>query len=195
MPPPTPSQILEQIRSHYLTRLRQAIDDHAAEGILKMVPEAAIRGKDGDLLRRGDPPTPVRVDLITLLNEQVRDGLTIESETMPGFDPFSLRWKHELPVTINPFPWNACPVLLPVVSPDLGPLLEWFDRWFDPEDVKTPGEDELLGVVHSITKTPAQPGSTRLMIDLGSAPVDAFQEMIDAVHAMGVPSVQIGGAA
>jgi hypothetical protein len=38
MPSPTPSQILAQIRSHYIARLRQAIADHATEGMMQMFP-------------------------------------------------------------------------------------------------------------------------------------------------------------
>jgi hypothetical protein len=195
MPPPTPSQILEQTRSHYLMRLRQAIEDHASSGILQMVSEAALRGPDGKLLRRGDPLAPVRVDLVTLLNDEVHDGLTIESETMPGFAPFSLRWKHQLPINISPFPWNACPVRFSGATENLAPVLEWFDHWFDEAENKAPGDDGLRGVVHSIVKTPAQPGMTRLLIDLGSAPLEAFEELVDAIHAVATDSVEIGAVA
>jgi hypothetical protein len=192
MSPPTPSQILEQIRSHYLARLRQAVADHASDGILTVVPEAALRGHDGKLLRRGQPPMPVRVDLITLVNEQVRDGMTIESETMPGFPPFSLRWKHQLPVDIRPFPWNACSVQITNAADNLAPLMEWFDRWFDAEETLTPGEDGLLGVIHSMTVERPTDGQARLMIDFGSAPIDAFQELIDAIFSVAAQSVEVG---
>jgi hypothetical protein len=192
MPSPTPSQILEQIRSHYLTRLRRAIADHASDGILTVVPEAALRGPDGNLPRRGNPPTPIRVDLITLVDGHVRDGLTIESETMPGFPAFSLRWKQTLPVKISPFAWNACPVRILNAGENVAHLTEWFEHWFDPDEAATPGEDGLLGVVHSMTCQPAQANSVGFLIDLGSAPVEAFEGLIDAIHAGGAESLDIG---
>ncbi len=192
MPPPAPSQILEQIRSHYLARLRQAVDDHASDGIVTVVSEAVLRGADGRLLRNGSPPTPVRVDLITMVNERVRDGLTIESETMPGFPPFSLRWKHELPVDIRPFPWNACKLKIANASDDLAPLNQWFDRWFDPEEKLVPGEDGLLGVIHAMTFDQPVDGARILLIDFGSAPIEAFQELIDAIFEIGARRVEVG---
>jgi hypothetical protein len=195
MPPPAPSQILEQIRLHYVSRLKQAIADHPAEGIMQMVPEAAIRGKNGELLRRGNPPAPVRVDLITLLNGEVRDGLTIDSETMPGFPPFSLQWKHEMPVQISPFPWNACPVRTASRNVNFDKLLEWFELWFDPEETKAPGDDGLLGVVHNLISQPIELDEIRLLIDFGSAPIEAFEDLIDALHSAGAKQLEIGGKA
>jgi hypothetical protein len=166
--------------------------DHASDGILKVVPEAALRAPDGTLLRRGNPPMPVRVDLVTLVNERVRDGLTIESETMPGFPTFSLKWKHTFPVKISPFSWNACPVRIVPARKDIALLVEWFEHWFDPDETATPGDDGLLGVVHSLASQPAQANAVYLMIDLGSAPVEAFEELIDAIHATGAEAVEIG---
>jgi hypothetical protein len=192
MPQPPPSQILSQTREHYVSRLRTAIDDHDSEGIVQVVAEAALRDAKGELLRRGELAVPVRVDLITLVDGQVRDGMNIDPQTMPGFEPIHLRWKHEWPITIWPFPWNAMAVILPGTDLDLTPLSTWFLNWFDPEDTRQPGDDGVLGVVHSILITPAPLGSTRLLIDLGSAPVDALLDMFDALHAMRLPSLQIG---
>jgi hypothetical protein len=192
--PSTPSQILEQIRAHYLARLRQAIEDQSSDGILHVVHEAALRDTSGELLRRGDPPAPVRVDLVTLINGQIRDGSNIESETMPGFAPLTLRWRHELPVKISPFPWNACPVQWPETVSHVASIVDWFEHWFDPEETRRPGDSGLLGVVHSIAKTPAAPGTIRLLIDLGSAPVEAFEELIEALHASGAQSAEIGSS-
>jgi len=97
-------------------------------------------------------------------------------------------------VKISPFPWNACPVQFETRSENIQPILDWFDRWFDPEESKIAGDDGLFSVVHSVTKTPTQPGFIRLLVDLGSAPIEAFQEMIDALHAMGIESLEIGAA-
>jgi hypothetical protein len=191
---PTPSQILEQIRSHYLTRLRQGIADHAGDGIVTVVPEAALRGHDGKLLRRGTPLAPVRVDLVTLVNERVRDGMEIESETMPGFPPFSLRWKHVLPVVINPFAWNLCPVRMVQAGGGIEPITDWFEQWFDADELKTPGEDGLIGVVHSIRSLAGEAGSVHFSIDLGSAPIEAFEEMIEAMFKCEAVSAEIGTA-
>ncbi len=157
-----------------------------------MVPEAALRDKDGKLLRRGTPMTPVRVDLVTLLNGQVRDGMDIESETMPGFPKFSLRWKHVLPVVISPFAWNACPVRMVQADEGIEPITEWFEEWFDADEVKTPGEDGLLGVVHSIRREPGEASVVHLSIDLGSAPIEAFEEMIEAMFNCKAESADIG---
>jgi hypothetical protein len=137
----------------------------------------------------------VRVDLITLLNGEVRDGLTIDSETMPGFPPFSLHWKHEMPVDISPFPWNACPIRLDSRDLNFDKIIAWFEHWFDPEETRTPGDDGLLGVVHNLISQPIELDEVRLLIDLGSAPIEAFDELIDAFHSAGAKQLKIGGNA
>jgi hypothetical protein len=135
----------------------------------------------------------VRVDLITLVNEHVRDGMEIESETMVGFPAFSLKWKNVMPVKVWPFPWNACAVRMMGAGVDLGRVLEWFEKWFDVDEAATSREDGLLGVVHSISSPPAAAASglVQLMIDFGSAPIEAFEELIEAIHLSGAESVEI----
>jgi hypothetical protein len=99
-----------------------------------------------------------------------------------------------MPVRISPFPWNACPIVIPNPPGMPNELLEWFENHFDTEETETPGEDGLIGVVHSIARTGARAGSARYVIDLGSASIDAFQEMLDALHAGSVTWVEVGGA-
>ena len=133
-------------------------------------------------------PTPTRVDLITLVNGQVRDGLTIESDTMPSFPPMTLSWQHAMPVRIGPFPWNACDLRFTGLVSDWSPLVDSFEKEFDPEEQRTPGDDGLIGVVHTITRL----GPDHWQIDFGSAELSAFETMLDALQRCGVESVTIG---
>src|SRR5438552_124128 len=101
-----PSELLNQTRTDYLERLRKAVKDHASDGIITVIAEGALRDRTGNLIRKGEPPTPLRVDLVTLVNGEVRDALMVEVDVMPSFDPFILRWEDVLPVHIRPFAWN-----------------------------------------------------------------------------------------
>ena len=186
--PMSPSQILTQIREHYCDRLRAAVKDFVSDGIITLQSECVLRRPDGSLAMRGDPPTPTRVDLITLVNGEVRDGLTIESDTMPSFPPMNLNWQHAMPVQIGPFPWNACDVRFVGAVGDWSSLVNWFDIAFDAEEEKTPGEDGLIGVVHTMTRL----APDHWQIDFGSADLTAFENFLDALKQCGVADVRIG---
>ena len=183
-----PGQLLQQIRDHYCDRLRAAIDDFVSDGIITMTSEAVLRNAAGVPVRRGEPPTPARVDLITLVNGQVRDGLTIESDTMPSFPPITLQWEHVMPVKIGPFPWNACDVQFSGDVKNWTPLAAWFEAMFDGEETKKPGDDGLIGVVHTLTRLKPD----LWQIDFGSSDIDAFEGMIDAMKRCGAERLLIG---
>ena len=184
----SPSQILKQIRGHYCDRLRAAVSDFVSDGIITLQSECVLRQVDGSLATRGNPPTPTRVDLITLINGQVRDGLTIESDTMPAFPPMTLNWQHAMPVRIGPFPWNACDVRFTGEISDWSPLVTWFDDAFDADEKLTPGDDGLIGVVYTMTRL----ASDHWQIDFGSADLTTFENFLDSLMQCGLADVRIG---
>jgi hypothetical protein len=70
------------------------------------------------------------------------------------------------------------------------PLQAWFHRWFRPDEDGT--GDSLLGAVHFLSDPKVSEYKVGFEVDLGSAPVEAFEELLDAVEALGGRRCEIG---
>lgn len=83
----------------------------------------------------------------------------------------------------------ACSTFL---KPRSGFTSEWFDRWFDGEDTRQPDEHGLCGVIHFLADPEHEGNATILQVDFGSAPEEAFEELLDALRDSGVTKIEIG---
>lgn len=75
------------------------------------------------------------------------------------------------------------------VRGDLAPIRDWFIGWFQEEDS---AEGELLGGVHFLSDPETGNAYSQVSIDLGTAPVESFEELLDALGQMGATKVQFG---
>jgi hypothetical protein len=64
----------------------------------------------------------------------------------------------------------------------------WFEHWFDPEDERLDPKALLNGNIHNIVLAEGM-----VSIDMGTAPPEAFHELIAAFEAAGVTRLEIGG--
>jgi hypothetical protein len=64
----------------------------------------------------------------------------------------------------------------------------WFEHWFDPEDERLDPKALLNGNIHNIVLADGM-----VSIDMGTAPPEAFHELIAAFEAAGVTRLAIGG--
>jgi hypothetical protein len=184
------TELLDSIRDHYLERLTAAIDEKVDAGVT-VATEVALRDETGAPKGDGVFDLPMRVDLAVLTGGTVSDSITVDTETMLSFDEVVFDWDG-LGVTLSPFQWNWCEVLAEgtFTEASVEPLIDWFHEWF------VDGEDgdgtELLGAVHYMSDPQLTASQISFVIDLGTAPVDAFEELLDAVAATGATSVNLG---
>jgi hypothetical protein len=184
------TELLDSIRDHYLERLTAAIDEKVDAGVT-VATEVALRDETGAPKGDGVFDLPMRVDLAVLTGGAVSDSITVDTETMLSFDEVVFDWDG-LGVTLSPFQWNWCEVLAEgtFTEASVEPLIDWFHEWF------VDGEDgdgtELLGAVHYMSDPQLTASQISFVIDLGTAPVDAFEELLDAVAATGATSVNLG---
>ena len=66
----------------------------------------------------------------------------------------------------------------------------WLTRWLDVEEVRQPDSWGLSGVVHDLAWTTEQ-GSWQLDVDLGSASLEALEELLSGIATAGVTSVEL----
>jgi hypothetical protein len=176
-------ELLDRIRDYYTQRLRTELREAPTP-----VAEPAFRKKDGSLAREGPLELPLRGDLFAH-----GEMIAVDTEKMLSFDALEFLWTEELTVNLEPFKWNEVTLVLSGLGAcvDWDPLVDWFEKWFDAEDRREPGPDGLRGVLHFLSDPEVEGEDVRFSVDLGSAPVEAFEELLDAADALGAPRVRI----
>jgi hypothetical protein len=61
-------------------------------------------------------------------------------------------------------------------------LLEWGNRWIHDESPVLGAQDGLTGIIHSVTQPSMASGAVEFSVDFGSAPLEAFEELLVALH-------------
>ena len=189
----TVGQLLDDIRERYLTQFRRTISEVKESG-LEAWTEPAYRDEDGKLAREGELSLPMRLDLVGMADGEAKDRFRVDSDSMLSFEPIDFDWSDGLPTRVAPFHWDGCHVRVTGIgkAADCSHLCDWFDRWFDSEDTRQPDEHGLYGVVHFLSD-PKQEGEALIFeVDFGSAPVEAFEEFLDALRDSGATKIEIG---
>ena len=186
--------LLSRIRAHYLERFLEVADEHALEEGNQVILEAPFLDSTGSVAREGPFRLPMRGDVFVVREGGAQESLQVDTDTMLGFEPIAFDWNETISVELRPFQWNWCPVeFLPADgSTDLSPLVDWFNRWFEGQ---SGGEGTLQAVVHFMSDPEMTETTIVTSIDFGSAPIDAFEELLDACTSAGAARVRIGASA
>lgn len=185
-------ELVDRIRDHYVSRFIDAINEYSAADDVTVAHEPALRNSDGDVVTAGELALPMRSDLLVTRNGVISDSLQIDTDRILSFEPISFEWpKSKLHVELGPFQWNWIQLRIfgLKAGADWTPIREWFIGWFQVDDA---GDDELLGGVHFFSDPAVGDGYTQVSIDLGTAPVQTFEELLDALGQLGADSVQVG---
>jgi hypothetical protein len=189
----TIGELLARIRASYMETFALRLADASRVDGERVIPEVAVCQADGQLAREGVLGLPRRVDACVFAGDALARTLHFDAEQLLAFESLSLVWGDGLDVDLHPFTWDACE--LRFASPerdDPAPLVAWFQRWFDEDDERGLTNEFPGGVVHSIAG-PAEEGEAWLVVvDLGSARLKAFEELLDAVAAVGAARVVVG---
>ena len=184
--------ILDQIRDYYIQRFIVFIEEQSANRDISVAHECAFADAKGNWVTEGKLALPMRGDLFVLNNRKISKSIQIDTDGMLSFEPINFTWPQTaLEVCLAPFQWNWLQLRLHDLptNTDWSPLRSWFFNWFAEED---PPEDEISGGIHFLSDPEERVGYFQFSIDLGTAPVEAFEELLDAVNELGVIQVQIG---
>ncbi len=175
--------LLDQIRDYYVGRLINSIDESAPAGAT-VTHEAPYCDSNGNLVTEGQLNLPSRGDLFINRDGTVVDSIQVDTEGMLSFEPVVFQWpESELAVELRPFQWNWLQIRafgLPA-RVDWAPLRVWFIRWFSGGDWS---EGVLLECVHFMSDPQDGDGYSQFSIDLGSAPIESFEGLLDAIARM-----------
>jgi hypothetical protein len=187
-------QILNETRNRYLNQFIDALTNLEANG-QQSAAEAAFRNEQGGLAEEGALSLPMRGDIFLIKDGQPSESMSVDSESLFAFEPLSLVFGDILPVEIAPFYWDGCNIYVSGISEqaDWSLLVMWFAKWFDFEDRGNIDGEGFLGVIHFLSDPKFDGSKTGFQVDFGSAPVEAFRELLDTLKACGATKVEIGG--
>jgi hypothetical protein len=162
-----------------ISEARQAHDVAVAEVKVKTTQERLrepFRYYTLDIFcRRGDKSCPIEVNIAAA----------------GGFPRVRENWQG-LGVTLHPFVWNGLEFRLDGDLADEAGLLAWMDKWMDIPERKPKDENRLSQIVHNVTQPERTRSGWSFSVDFGSAPLDAFVELIDVVRASGAKRLELG---
>lgn len=180
-------ELLDRIRKQYVSLLLKSIEAERRDGV-RVLTEVALRSHTGEPKREGVLGLPMRIDVVTVAqntNEPETRCVSVDSKSMVRFEPLTYRWASKLTIQLRPFHWDSLTILLEHVdrTQDWRPLVNWFLKWFQEEE---DGDGTPLGLVHFLGDPKPVESGVAFNLDLGSAPVEAFEELLDALSHMSV---------
>jgi uncharacterized protein YtpQ (UPF0354 family) len=183
---------LREARENYLRQFRAAIRDLrakdsecAAEVWVESGPDAA----------KHDLPDRLCFDLLGHDEEGKPQAIHVSSGEAPeGGLAGTIRAGDAVDAQVFALAWDVCFVWARIGSPDWSGLEPWRKKWLDPQRGADPSdEDGLSGVTHYLALPPVAEGGGHLFeMDLGSAPVEALTEFLEALAGMGATEVEVG---
>jgi hypothetical protein len=169
---------IERVREHYLDQFREFVAMQR-QTCTTGSPELKLQLAEGTGLYRD----LYCIDFIK--NPTKPEMLELQPDRYLGFVPIVASFGR-MTVRIVGLRWNNAIIMHD--KPDLQPesLADWFETWFDPDDKRHDATVELSGVIHSLCIS-----GQSVSVDLGSAPVDAFWSLLEALEAAGATEIRI----
>jgi hypothetical protein len=188
----TVGELLDAIRERYLAQFRQTISEVEKSDMEAWV-ECAYRDEDGGLAREEALKLPLRLDIVAFADGEAKNKVRVDSKTMLSFEPIDFEWTG-IPTRLSPFHWDSCDIRVSGVprGTDWSRVRNWLDEWFDGEDTRQPDEHGLFGVIHFLSDPKPDGSKTIFNVDFGSAPVEAFEALLDALRDSGATKIEIG---
>jgi hypothetical protein len=185
--------LLDSIRELYTGELADVVARLAHGSERRVYSEVALRDRSGRPIRDGALGLPMRLDLVAV-SGATPESPTVDPERLMRFEPVSFVSRAGVDVVLHPCQWDSMTLSFddPGGLEDWQPLVSWFNEWYRES---AEGDDgELLGVVHCLSDPEVTRGSVRFTVDLGSAPVEAFETLLDVIAVLGVKNVVVGDA-
>ena len=102
-----------------------------------------------------------------------------------AFAPIEFEWDG-VPVEVHPFAWNACALTLEgmAAGASLRTVEHWFRGWLE--------EHPRQGTVKTMSPPDHADGRARMTLDLGSAPPEAVEHLLDVVARLKPARIRLG---
>lgn len=174
--------VVDEVGHAYTSHLRALVRERAAVGNyafeLLVQPDSAVNPP---------PYSYARIDAITLKPETaILRAVADEKRTVEQ----TFRTPNGTTVSVHALAWESCAIHIHDPNFDLHAIGSWLTRWLDPDETRAPDSDGLSSVIHGIAwQTNAE--ALVLRVDFGSAPTDAFFELISVISENGSKYIEV----
>ncbi len=154
-----------EIRDHYVAQFRSFVLDQR-ETCRKGEPEVKFQLPiDSNTYRQF-----AVVDFVC--NDKGPEAIVFEPETVLEFDRLEGHIADSK-LIIDALRWDS--VFIRHDAPSVeDAIAEWFEKWFDPDEIKFDPTAELSSCIHAVFVAP-----DHIEVDFGTAPVEAFWELLE----------------
>ncbi|MEQ1747989.1 MAG: hypothetical protein ABL974_01095 [Prosthecobacter sp.] len=183
----SPSEVFERERTDYFLALEACLAD-IRESHPDAVSELLVE------LNNLEVPRPYRLMRPDILYKQGEEQKLLRVEKAEGlsFEPLDTSLACGVPMKMHSFRWDKLELRLHGDVNDWLPFEEWVCKWLDVEDIKsTPGAD-FAGLVHQVSQPVKEDGVWALCIDMGSADLEALNELLGVLGGFELQQIEIG---
>ncbi len=183
----SPSEVFKRERTDYFQALESCLAD-----IRKSHPNAVSEV----LVELNTPeiPRPYRLMRPDILYKQGAEPkiLRVEKAEVLSFEPLDISLACGVPMKMHPFQWDKLELRLHGDVNDWLPFEEWVCKWLDVEDVKSSPDMDFAGLIHQVSQPVKDDGVWTLCIDMGSADLEALNELLGVLGTLAVQQVEMG---
>lgn len=177
-------EVITEARERYISKYRKLIE--TSSKLPSSAPEVIFATPEAEEHLIGGI---TRADFI----EKREDGIHVTYQTAPNvsIEPTEYWLNDGQKLMLKPFAWNDVEIHCDRFDFRAPAFSSWCTRWLDPNEHFSQDEYGLSGVVHSVTKPQLQEDIAYFSVDFGSAPVEAFESLMDALYNSGVKLVVV----
>jgi hypothetical protein len=108
-----------------------------------------------------------------------------------SFGPLTGKHPSGVTITLYPIVWSKCQFHFPAHKGSWDSVMQWQTKWLDENDKKLRDEFGLAGVIHWLSEPSLHGDHQTFLVDFGSAPVDAFHELLFALAELEVRELTV----
>ena len=165
--------IIESVRADYLNGYKDCLIQIWEDNFTDVEAQLLLEIGDTDELYKF-----YRIDVIAKENDEPR-LFEFNLEEKPIVPLLLIEESDNFKIELSSFVWNGCEFWLNAPPQNWQEVLDWYLKWLDIEENNQAGENGFLGVVHSITKLDEIGNEYHFSVDFGSAPTQAFFELLE----------------
>jgi hypothetical protein len=180
-------ELLSKERQDYLSMLMNSLLEHRG----KYPPAAAEVMIEPNSSKEPPPYRIIRVDIICGGAENPK-LIEVNKDRYYSFEPYDLNAAGKVPGKLFPLYWNGIQFRLFGEINSWAAFEKWIQDWMDIDDHRYVKGQELSNVIHNVT-VPERIGEYfEFSVDMGSAKIDAFNELLLLFPSMGVNRFEVG---
>lgn len=181
-------ELFQKERDDYVSALESCLAE-----LRKTSPEAVAEV----LVEVNSPETPrlfrlTRPDIISGPASDPKISRVVKDETIQ-FAAHEAMLSQGVKLCLRPFRWDDLKVCLAGRISSWESYEAWVNKWLDVSEILAVSGADFAGVIHQASMPSEQDGRWHLVIDMGSAGLDALNELLGVFQTIGAEFIEIGG--